>query len=149
MGAKLFPCGRTDGYRDMAKLIVTFRNVANAHKKSDLIVVSVMIFAPLDVVSHWICVKSSCVRILKLPDVVWESNSRQNHLNSYGLSGHYVFRPPSFYSISGKEENMWTPQKKEYQLRQASSGRCRTPIWISKTSISERLMQIERCHACL
>ena len=33
IGSRVVPCGRTDGHTDMTKLIVAFRNCANAHEK--------------------------------------------------------------------------------------------------------------------
>ena len=32
IGCRVIPCGQTDGQTDMTKLIVAFRNFANAHK---------------------------------------------------------------------------------------------------------------------
>jgi hypothetical protein len=34
-GNRIVPCGRTDGWTDMTKLIVAFRNFANAPKETD------------------------------------------------------------------------------------------------------------------
>jgi hypothetical protein len=69
-GSRVFSCGQTDGQRDMTKLIVAYRNFANAPENWDLVFV----------ITHHVQVILQPVRRLDLSHYLYTAGLISNYI---------------------------------------------------------------------